>query len=114
MEHYLRDSMKIPKEWWNWVREVFLNLNIYLQKVYKRFNTSEVKGNIDHLIWRFGNLTILEPYANGTDNLPVKDKYEKEFYKIVLCLISINSTSEVMYKSKKVTTGYKAFNKIRT
>ena len=110
MEHYLRDSMKIPKEWWNWGDGGVLELEHILAERYTQDSIPpEVKGNIDHLIWRFGNLTILEPYSNGTaNNLPVKDKYEKEFYKSSFYILSqLMQTSEISYKSKKVTTGYK-------
>lgn len=110
MEHYLRDTMKLPKEWWNWGEGGVLELEHILAERYTKDSIpSDETGNIDHLIWRFGNLTILEPYSNGSaNNLPVKDKFEKNFYQnSFYVLTQLIQTSEISYKSKKVTTGYK-------
>ena len=66
MEHYLRDKMAMPKEWWNWGKDGVLELEHILAEKYTKDSVPADKKTLDDLVWRFGNLTILEPYANNT------------------------------------------------
>tara|TARA_B100000989_G_scaffold298885_1_gene290759 strand:- start:3284 stop:5167 length:1884 start_codon:yes stop_codon:yes gene_type:complete len=107
MEHYLRDKMAMPKEWWNWGKGGVLELEHILAEKYTKDSVPADKKTLDDLVWRFGNLTILEPYANNTaNNIPVNEKYKSEFFeKSAYVLSQTIQTEEISYKNKKATAG---------